>query len=55
MCNIRLYCIYIQNLWGTLVTPLNEFIQIPQVIGSSVIHIPKADIRSASSIQRGIQ
>lgn len=36
-------------------TPLNEFIQIPQVISSSVIHIPKADIRSASSIQSGIQ
>ena len=36
-------------------TPLNEFIQIPQVICSSVIHIPKADIRFASSIQCGIQ
>lgn len=53
--DIGLYYIYIQYLWGTLMTPLNEFIQIPQVIGSSVVHIPKANIRSASSIQRGIQ
>lgn len=35
--------------------PLNEFIQIPQVISSSVIHISKANIRSTGSIQGGIQ
>jgi hypothetical protein len=55
MYNIGLYYISIQHLWRALMTPLNEFIQISQVIGSSIIHIPKADIRSASSIQRGIQ